>query len=91
MDRGCPAGGNRQAGKVAEGMHHAGQAKPDQQKDKGVAEAEGVVDGASQHDREGDGEQHAGARRQDEYAALGQHNRQRLVTTKSKQPAPKLG
>ena len=51
MDCNCPAGGDRQSGEIAEGMHHAGQAKADQQKDEGVAKAEGVVDGAGQHDR----------------------------------------
>ena len=65
-----PPRGQAQAKEVVKGMHHGHDAQAGEEKDQRVAETQVVVDGPDEHDHQDQGEEEAGARRDDEDAPL---------------------
>jgi hypothetical protein len=70
-----PPRGQAQAKEVVKGMHHGHDAQAGEEKDQRVAETQVVVDGPDEHDHQDQGEEEAGARRDDEDAPLAEDDR----------------
>ena len=90
-DRFAAPGCDDESVQVAKGMHHAGEGEADQQEDEGVAQCQVVIDRAGEHRQQGCGKKEAGARRQDEDAALREAQWRGPVAPPAKEPALKVG
>ena len=71
---------------VAESVDHGVHAQRGQQESEHEAQAQRVIDRTGEHDQEHHGEQHALARRQDEYPPLHQHDYAAFPAVWLKQP-----
>ena len=80
-DKNCwaVAGRDEQTVEVAKGVHHAGDAQTGEQENQRVTQRQGVIDGAEQHDDQGERKEQPAPGRDNENAPLTEAQGRRAI------------